>query len=133
MTIQEKKTGKTRKIKINDDLKTIVGRVKEKMKPEAPNQFIFFNRYGSKPLDRSWINVNLKRIFKKYGIEVEGNISSHMFRKTLGNRVLKLNNYSGESVILLMELFGHTSPAITRKYLGIREKEILNVYDSVRL
>jgi len=133
MTIQERKTGKTRRIKINTDLKAIVNRIKEKMMPKDPSQFIFLNRYGSKPIDRSWVNVNLKRIFKKYEIEIEGNISSHMFRKTLGNRVLKLNNYSGESVILLMELFSHSSPAITKKYLGIREKEILDVYDSVRL
>ena len=133
MTIREKKTGKARRIKINSDLKSIVDRIKDKMKLQDPNQFIFLNRYGTKPLDRSWINVNLKRIFRKYGIEVEGNISSHMFRKTLGNRVLKLNNYSGESVILLMELFSHSSPAITKKYLGIREREIMDVYDSVRL
>jgi integrase len=133
LTVTEKKTGKTRRIKINSDLKSIVNRIKEKMKLKDPDQFIFLNRYGSKPIDQSWINVNLKRIFKKYGIEVEGNISSHMFRKTLGNRVLKLNNYSGESVILLMELFSHSSPAITKKYLGIREREIMDVYDSVRL
>jgi integrase len=133
LTIQEKKTGKTRRIKINTDLMAIINRVKTKMMPKDPDQFIFLNRYGSKPIDRSWINVNLKRIFKKYGIEIEGNISSHMFRKTLGNRVLKLNNYSGESVILLMELFSHSSPAITKKYLGIREREIMDVYDSVRL
>jgi len=133
LTVKEMKTGKTRRIKINSDLKAIVNRIKEKMKPNDQDQFIFLNRYGSKPIDRSWINVNLKRIFRKYGIEVEGNILSHMFRKTLGNRVLKLNNYSGESVILLMELFSHSSPAITKKYLGIREKEILDGYDSVRL
>lgn len=133
LTIQEKKTKKTRKIKINQDLKDIVGRVKTKMGVTNPNQFIFLNRYGTKPIDQSWVNVNLKRIFKKYGITVEGNISSHMFRKTLGNRVLKLNNYSGESVILLMDLFSHSSPAVTRRYLGIREREILDVYDSLRL
>ena len=97
------------------------------------NQFIFINRYGTKPIHRSWVNVNLKRIFKKYRIEHEGNISSHMFRKTLGNRVLKLNNYSNESIVLLMEFFGHSSMAITKKYLGIREKEILAIYDSLRL
>lgn len=56
-----------------------------------------------------------------------------MFRKTLGNRVLKLNNFSNEAVILLMELFSHSSPAITRRYLGIREREILDVYDSLKL
>jgi len=133
MTIRETKTGKTRRIKINTDLKAIVNRIKEKMKPKDPDQFIFLNRYGSKPIDQSWINVNLKRIFKKYGIEIEGNISSHMFRKTLGNRVLKLNNYSGEAVILLMELFSHSSPAITKRYLGLREQEIYDVYDSLHL
>ena len=133
LTIQEKKTKKSRKIKVNQDLKEIVGRVKSKMNITSPDQFIFLNRYGTKPIDQSWVNVNLKRIFKKYGVAVEGNISSHMFRKTLGNRVLKLNNYSGESVILLMELFNHHSPSTTRKYLGIREREILDVYDSLRL
>jgi integrase len=132
-TIVEKKTKKTRKIKINQDLKSILMRIKGKMSIADSNQFIFINRYGTKPIDRSWVNVNLKRIFKKYKIEIEGNISSHMFRKTLGNRVLKLNNYSNESIVLLMELFGHSSMAITKKYLGIREKEILGVYDSLRL
>jgi len=133
LTIQEKKTKKTRRIKINQDLKEIVSRIKVKMDITNPDQFIFLNRYGTKPIDQSWVNVNLKRICKKYGVEVDGNISSHMFRKTLGNRVLRMNNYSGEAVILLMDLFGHSSPAITKKYLGIREKEILDVYDSLRL
>ena len=132
-TIVEKKTKKTRKIKINQDLKFILMRIKEKMSIADSNQFIFINRYGTKPIDRSWINVNLKRIFKKYNIELEGNISSHMFRKTLGNRVLRLNNYSNESIVLLMELFGHSSMTITKKYLGLREREILEVYDSLRL
>ena len=97
------------------------------------DQFIFLNRYGDKPIDKSYCNVKLKSIFRKYNISIDGNISSHLFRKTLGNRVLRLNNYSGESVILLMELFGHSSPAITKRYLGVREREIHDVYDSLRL
>ncbi|WP_372934253.1 tyrosine-type recombinase/integrase [Mariniphaga sediminis] len=132
-TIVEKKTKKTRRIKINQDLKSMVQRIKKKMSITDDNQFIFINRYGIKPIDRSWVNVKLKRIFKKYNIKVEGNISSHMFRKTLGNRVLKLNDYSNESIVLLMELLGHSSMAITKKYLGIRESEIFKVYDSLKL
>jgi integrase len=133
LTIQEKKTKKIRRIKINPDLKIIVNRIKTKMGVTDSNQFIFLNRFGTKPIDKSWVNVQLKKYFKKYGITMEGNISSHLFRKTLGNRVLRLNNYSNESVILLMELFSHSSPAITKKYLGIREREIHDVYDSIRL
>lgn len=133
ITIQEQKTKKTRRIKINPDLKEIVERVKNRMVVTNTNQFIFLNRYGTKPIDKSYANVKLKSIFRKYNVSIEGNISSHLFRKTLGNRVLKLNNYSGESVILLMELFGHSSPAVTKRYLGLREQEIHNVYDSLRL
>ena len=133
LTIVEKKTKKTRKIKINPDLKNIIERVKRKMNVQNTDQYIFINRYGQKPIDRSWVNINLKRIVKKYNIEIEGNVSSHMFRKTLGNRVLKLNNYSNESIVLLMELFSHSSMAITKKYLGLREREIHDVYDSLRL
>ncbi len=133
LTIQEKKTKKIRRIKINPDLKEIVERIKVKMGVEDTDRYIFLNRYGNKIITRSWANQMLKKIFTKYGIEVEGNVSSHMFRKTLGNRVLRLNNYSGESVLLLMSLFNHASPATTRRYLGLREKEILDVYDSLRL
>jgi integrase len=133
LTILEQKTRKTRRIKINSDLKQIVERVKGKMEVTDTNQYIFLNKYGTKPIDKSYVNVKLKMIFKTYNIILDLNISSHIFRKTLGNRVLKLNSYSSESVILLMELFGHSSPAITKKYLGIREKEIHDVYDSLRL
>ena len=133
LTIQEQKTKKTRRIKINTDLKEIIERIKGKMGVVDSGQFIFVNRYGTKPIDQSYVNVKLKEIFKQYNIVLEGNASSHLFRKTLGNRVLRLNNYSNETIILLMELFSHSSPAITKRYLGIREKEILDVYDSVRL
>lgn len=133
LTVFEKKTKKQRRIKINTDLKEIVTRIKLKMNIVNSGQYIFLNKYGTKPIDKSYVNVKLKEIFRKYDIVLEGNASSHLFRKTLGNRVLRLNNFSGESVILLMELFSHSSPAMTKKYLGIREKEIYDVYDSVRL
>lgn len=133
LNVQEKKTKKIRRIKINTDLKEIVDRVKKKMNVSDTDLYIFVNKYGTKPIDKSYVNVKLKEIFNQYNIVLDENVSSHLFRKTLGNRVLRLNNYSGESVILLMELFGHSSPAITKKYLGIREREIHDVYDSLRL
>jgi len=133
LTIQESKTKKTRRIKINPDLRAIIERVKVKMGVVEASQYIFLNKYATKPIDQSYVNVRLKQIFRKYNISVEGNVSSHLFRKTLGNRVLKLNNYSNESIILLMELYSHSSPAITRRYLGLREKEILDLYDNLSL
>ena len=133
LDIIEKKTNKDRIIKINSDLKDIVERIKLKMNVADDNHFIFVNKYGTKPIDKSYVNVKLKELFKKYDIHLEGNVSSHLFRKSLGNRVLKLNNYSNESIILLMELFNHSSPITTKRYLGVRNSEIESIYDSLKL
>ena len=133
ITIIEKKTKKLRKIKLNNDLKEIVNRVIQKLGVQKLDEYIFLNRFGTKPIDKSYVNVKLKELFKKYRMKIDGNITSHSFRKTLGRRVMEVNNYSNESLILLMELFGHSSPSITKLYLGIREKEIFDVYDSLSI
>ncbi len=133
LNIIEKKTKKDRKIKINSDLKEMVERIKLKMNVTNDEQYIFVNKYGTKPIDKSYVNVKLKELLNKYDIHLEGNVSSHMFRKTLGNRALKLNNYSNESMVLLMELFNHSSPDTTKRYLGVRDSEIQSIYDSLKL
>jgi integrase len=133
LDIIEKKTKKDRRIKINSDLKEMVERIKPKMNVTSDEQYIFVNKYGTKPIDKSYVNVKLKELLNKYEIHLEGNVSSHMFRKTLGNRALKLNNYSNESMVLLMELFNHSSPSTTKRYLGVRDSEIQSIYDSLKL
>lgn len=130
-SIQEKKTKKQRSIKVNKDLKEIVARIVQKTKMKDLNGQIFINKYGTKPIDKSYVNVKLKEIMIKYRIKLDGNVSTHTFRKTLGRRVMEVNSYSNESLVLLMELFGHSSMSITKRYLGIREQEIHNVYDSL--
>jgi integrase len=130
-TLREKKTQKQRSIKVNKDLKEIVSRIVSKAKITDLNQLIFLNKYGSKSIDKSYVNVKLKELIKKYRIKLDGNVSTHTFRKTLGRRVMEVNNYSNESLVLLMDLFGHSSMSITKRYLGIREQEIHNVYDSL--
>ena len=131
LIITEQKTGKIRTIRINQDLQSLIQRMFKKQNLSHPNQQIFLNRFGTKPIDRSYVNVKLKEIFSKNRIKLDGNISSHLFRKTLGRRVMEINNYSSESLVLLMELFGHSSMAITKRYLGIRQQEINDVYLSV--
>jgi integrase len=133
LVLKEQKTGKTRTIRINNDLQTLVQRIYKKQNLTHSNQLIFLNRFGTKPIDKSYVNVKLKEIFSKNRIKIDGNISSHLFRKTLGRRVMELNNYSNESLVLLMELFGHSSMSITKRYLGIRQQEINDIYLSVSL
>ena len=130
-TLREMKTKKQRSIKVNKDLKEIVSRIVSKSNITNLNQLIFINKYGTKSIDKSYVNVKLKELVKKYRLKLDGNVSTHTFRKTLGRRVMEVNNYSNESLVLLMELFGHSSMSITKRYLGIREQEIHNVYDSL--
>jgi integrase len=133
LKIKEIKTGKDRSIKINKDLKEILERIVSKLKVSNRNELIFVNRFGTKSIDKSYVNVKLKEIFKKYRIKVSGNVSTHTFRKTLGRRVVEVNDYSNHTLVLLMDLFGHSSMSITKRYLGIREQEIHSIYDSLSL
>lgn len=129
--LTEKKTKKERSIKVNSTLKEIVYRIYHKSGITNLDELIFLNKYGTKSIDKSYVNVKLKELLSKYRIRVKGNISTHTFRKTLGRRVMEVNDYSDKSMVLLMELFGHSNMGITKRYLGIREQEIHNVYDSL--
>jgi integrase len=130
-TFIETKSKRKKSVKINKDLKKIVNRIFLKSNITDLNQFIFINKYGTKPIDKSYVNVKLKELFLKYRIKVDGDISTHTLRKTFGIRVMEVNNYSNESLDFLRELFGHFNTGITKKYLGLEEQEIKNVYDSL--
>ncbi len=131
LVVTEKKTNKRREIKINKDLRELVERVSQLQKISNSDNYMFINRFGSKPIDKSYVNVQLKRIQRKYRIKLDASFCSHTFRKTLGRRILSVNDNSEMSIYLLMELFGHSSPQITKRYLGIRQQEIFDVYDAL--
>ena len=126
--IVEKKTGKERKVTINPELKEIVKRIHDRVLPNI-EQPMFLNRFKTKAISVQHVNVKLKELFAKYNIK--GQYSSHFMRKTLGRRVWSVNNYSEQALILLSQLFNHSSVQTTKIYLGIREQEISNLYLSV--
>lgn len=135
LILSEKKTKKIRSIKINADLQEILKRIVKSsgVEDDDMDKLIFLNRFGTKAIDRSYVNLRLKQIFKKYNVRVDGNVSSHVFRKTAGREIMVKHNYSNQYLILLSELFGHSSIALTRRYLGIRDSEIHSLYDSISL
>ena len=51
-------------------------------------------------------------------------------RKTFGRQVYNMNSENSElALVKLMELFNHSSIANTKRYLGLRQEEILETYD----
>jgi integrase len=130
LSLTEKKTKKYRKIKINNDLKDIVAKCYALMKSPPMENFVLVNKYGTKPIRIQWVNEKLKRLFLEYNIKC-AQASSHTLRKTFGRRVWEINNHSDKSLVLLSEIFQHSSVQITKRYLGIREEELFDVYDQL--
>ena len=57
-------------------------------------------------------------------------------KKTKKNRTIRINpqlkrHIAELALVKLMELFNHSSVAITKRYLGLRQEEILQTYDSL--
>ena len=129
LNVIEKKTKKERKITIHPDLQEIVQRIYNKVNPDV-NQYMFVNRFGERPISIQHINQKLKESFKKYGVEIN-NLSSHSLRKTLSREIYQKNGCSDKALLLLSELLNHSSISTTKRYLGIQEQEISNLYLSV--
>lgn len=128
INVVEGKTKKNRKIKINPALTDILNRLHQNMNIKDDNQFLFVNRFGTKPINVQYVNRKLKEISKKYLNGKINNFSSHSFRKILGRHVWSLNGFSEKSLVLLGMLYNHASIKTTKIYLGINEKEIGDVY-----
>jgi integrase len=132
LEITEKKTKKFRKIKVNQHLLDLVNRISKKVDGYRKDAPIFLNESKSSTISIQYINRKLKQIVKSYGLVKEPEkIKSHSLRKSFGRRIFENNDNSEKSLILLNEIFNHTSIKTTKIYLGIRQQEIFDVYDSL--
>lgn len=126
LTIIEKKTKKVREIFINDAIKKAYSKLKTILIENNnfnEDGFVFVSQKGSVYRTQS-INDILKKIFNSKKLQV----SSHSLRKSFARRVYSNNNESENALVLLSDIFSHSSIAITRRYLGIRQETIDNVY-----
>ena len=126
--ITEKKTGKKRVLRLNPQLQQHIQECHEQIQPLKDTSYILVSQKGT-VFTIQRINVILKEIKKKYRLKVK-NFSCHSLRKTFGRQVYNMNSDNSElALVKLMELFNHSSVAITKRYLGLRQEEILETYD----
>jgi len=130
--LNEQKTGKQRKITINPKVNEAIMNVVDVYRRQGryrAEDYLFANRWGG-IITISYVNRRLKYIFSRYQVNVQ-NPSSHTLRKTFGRRCWEADNKSERALVYLSEIFSHSSISITKRYIGITEQQIADVYMSL--
>ena len=126
--LNEKKTGKRRQVKINKDFQKHIKDCHDALNITNDNQKCFLSQ-KKVVYSTQRVNVLFKEIKSKYHLKVE-HFSTHSMRKTFGRKVYEsAGNDAAMALMRLSELFNHSSPRITKVYLGIRQEELLSTYD----
>lgn len=126
----EQKTGKRREIKINKGFQQHIRDCWRVLGSVDPSQPCFLSKYGT-VLTSQMVNRHLKSIKTVYQLKAK-NVSTHSLRKTFGRRVVEMAGPDAEmALIKLSELFNHSSPMVTRRYLGLRQEELGEVYENL--
>ena len=111
------KTNREQRIALNANVKKAVNTYL-KMNPELKDyEPLFTGRRGLVPMSRVNAWKRLQRIAKRFDLEDFG---FHSLRKTWGYNARK----AGVDISIISEKLGHSSIAVTRRYLGITDDEV---------
>lgn len=113
VTVIEKKTGKVRMVLIEQ----IKEEINDYIRDMDPESSLFPSRKGGNPIT----TTQAYRALVKAGEMLDrDDIGTHTMRKTFGLHYYKKT----KDVYNLMELFNHSAPSITKRYIGIRQEEL---------
>ncbi|NLV23124.1 MAG: site-specific integrase [Syntrophomonadaceae bacterium] len=128
IVIKEQKTGKERKIILNDVVRKALQEAIASKKDVQLGDYLFKSQKGdNRPISRVQAWQVLNNAARAVGIE--GRIGTHTLRKTFGYHAYQ----QGIDITLLQQLFGHSAPSITLRYIGITQDDIDQVYVSMCL
>ncbi|WP_085523868.1 site-specific integrase [Tuberibacillus sp. Marseille-P3662] len=112
LRIREGKTKKQKMIRITPTLKR---EIKGYIEDKDDHEYIFKSRIGdNKPIGRSMTYKILRDAADAYNLV---DIGTHTMRKTFGYHFYQ----KYKDVALLQELFNHSSPDITLRYIGVNQ------------
>ena len=130
LTLLETKTGKRQTIVLNDAVVKALMIYFPYRKETVREAFLFpSNRRGGRellgPISRQQANRIIKEAARKS--RTAEKVSCHSLRKTFGYHAWR----AGVQVAVIMEIYNHSSYAVTRRYLGIGQDERDAVYRKV--
>lgn len=130
LIVVERKTGKRRVITVNKPLQKHIRACYSALGRSSLAQHCFISRMGT-VYSVQRLNGIFKELKIKYHLSIE-HFSTHSMRKSFGRQIVDKAGADAEmALIKLSEIFGHSSPAITRRYLGLRQQEIRETYNSL--
>ena len=126
-----KKTGKYVKLYFNEVVKKAITNYLEEYPVEDMSEYLFKSRVGGGHITEKSLGRIIKDAAEEAGIE--RNINSHSLRKTFGYWVWHSAEDKEKALVMLMAIFNHSSVATTKKYIGIMDEEIGDVFNSLNL
>ena len=131
LNVIEQKTGKLRKIVVNQTALDVM----QRRLAEYPDHAWLFQseavnrnrREPSKPINRR----SVSRVFEKVGQRVAPKVvlGTHSMRKTRGYAMHK----AGRSIESIAKVLNHSSPAVTMRYIGLVQQDIDESYTELEL
>ena len=116
LVIRERKTLKEKKIKLNDSLKKALKSYISQHPELQKKEYIFASKKGGY-ITRIQAYRILKEAANKLQIE---NFGTHSMRKTWGYHTYKASKFN---IGLIMDIFNHSSPRVTLRYIGISQDQ----------
>ncbi|WP_026179661.1 tyrosine-type recombinase/integrase [Hahella ganghwensis] len=118
--IHEKKTGKSRLVRLNNTAQRLI----EARKAKHPDHDYIFqvhsNRAKGKPISRETVARKFKEIGEIVGVQ----LGTHSMRKSRGWAMYS----DGVPIEKIAMVLNHSTPAVTMRYLGITQEEVLQTY-----
>jgi len=120
--IIEKKTGKENVLMINSEIKAALDIYLSTAQPKEEH-YLFKSRKGRNyPLTTYAVTMMVKRWAED--LNIKGNFGAHTLRKTWCYFQRKQYGVSWE---VIAKRLNHSSPSVTRRYLGIQDEEVEQV------
>lgn len=116
--MREQKTGKIKEFPLNEGLQQMMW---DFCRGRAEDEWVFEGR-GHRKLDRSQVYKRLQEAVT--ALKIDCHIGTHTMRKTFGYHSFRQYN----DITTLQVIYNHTSPEVTKRYIGITQDEIDRYY-----
>ena len=124
--VQEQKTGKTNIMFLNKNVIEAL-EILRKDVPAGKEHYIFSSHHNyTRPISRVAAYQVIRQASEHLGIK---NVGCHSLRKTFGYHAWK----NGAHPAVIMQIYNHSSLSVTKRYLGVEQDDVDEVFQMLEL